>query len=272
MRSPEVETIGTPVAIRASTRDDDARIRAFLEAAGLPAADVETGRQEYLLAEEGGTLIGTIGLERAGQDGLSRSLAVAPERRGRGLAARLDQAVVELARARGVRTLYLLTTTAEGYAARRGYQRIPRSEVPPAVLALPQFEALCPGTAVCMRRSLGASAIHFRKEDLPLRPDVPGAAMWAVALERAMLTWYELAPHTRFEAHRHEAEQITLVLEGELVFEVDGREVRVGQGEVIALPSGVPHGCWTGERPTRAVDAWSPPRPDLLGPPQPRSL
>ncbi len=88
MRSPAVETIGTPVAIRASAREDDDAIRAFLQAAGLPAADVETGRQEYLLAEEGGRLVGTVGLERVGQDGLSRSLAVAPERRGRGLAAR----------------------------------------------------------------------------------------------------------------------------------------------------------------------------------------
>ena len=257
---------GTPVAIRASTRADDPALRAFLEAAGLPAADVETGRQEYLLAEENGRLVGTIGLERVGQYALSRSLAVAPERRGLGLGARLDQAAVELARARGVRALYLLTTTAEDYASRRGYQRIPRSEVPAAILALPQFKALCPATAVCMRRGLAAAAVHFPAAALRLRPDVPGAAMWAVALDRAMLTYYEIGAHTRFETHQHEAEQITLVLEGELFFEVEGKEIRVGPGEVIALPSSVPHSVWTSARPARAVDAWSPPRAELLAP------
>ncbi len=255
----------TPISVRPSTSADDPKLRAFLEAAGLPAADVETGRQEYLLAEEDGRLVGTIGLERVGDDALVRSLAVAPERRGRGLAARLDDAVIALARTRSIRTLYLLTTTAEAYAARRGYERIPRTEVPRAVLALPQFQALCPSTAVCMRRRLDRSAILFTADALRLRPDVPGAAMWAVALDRAMLTYYEIEPHSRFEAHQHEAEQITLVLEGELFFEVEGRETRVGPGEVIALPSNVAHAVWTDDRPTRAVDAWAPPRADLLG-------
>ena len=253
-----------PVTIRASRRTDDPALRAFLEAAGLPSADVETGRQEYLLSEENCRLVGTIGLERAGQDALSRSLAVAPERRGQGLAARLDDAAVELARARGVRALYLLTITAEGYAARRGYQRIPRSEVTAFILALPQFKALCPATAICMRRRLAAAAVHFPAAALRLRPDVPGAAMWAVALDRAMLTYYEIGPQARFDTHQHEAEQITLVLEGELFFEVEGKQIRVGPGEVIALPSSIPHSAWTSGLPARAVDAWSPPRTDLL--------
>jgi amino-acid N-acetyltransferase len=140
--------------LRISTPADDARVRAFLEAAGLPAEDVASGAQEYLLLEDGDELVGTIGLERVGSDALVRSLAVAPSRRGRGLAARLDAGAVALAQERGVGTLYLLTTTAEAFAARRGYERVLRSEVPPGILALPQFRALCPATAVCMRRRL----------------------------------------------------------------------------------------------------------------------
>jgi amino-acid N-acetyltransferase len=252
-------------SIRPSRPADDPAVRRFLEAAGLPAADVQTGRQEYLLAEEDGRLVGTIGLERVGQDALSRSLAVAPERRGQGLAARLDDAAVERARACGVKTLYLLTTTAENYAARRGYERILRSEVPPGILALPQFKLLCPATAVCMRRCLPSGAVHFQADALRLRPDVAGASMWAVALDRAMLTYYEIEPHARFETHQHEAEQITLVLEGELFFEAEGKKTCVGPGEVMALPSKVAHAVWTEGLSTRAVDAWSPPRTELLG-------
>ena len=253
------------ISIRVGTPVDDPKVRAFLEAAGLPAADVETGRQDYLLAEEIGRLVGTIGLERVARDGLIRSLAVTPRRRGQGLAARLDEAAVELARSRGVNTLYLLTTTAEDYAARRGYERIPRTDVPPGILSLPQFSALCPATAVCMRRRLPPAAVHFTVDSLRLRPDVAGTAMWAVALDRAMLRYYEIRPHARFETHQHQAEQIILVLEGELFFEVEGKEIRVGAGEVIALRSNVPHAAWTAGRPARAVDAWSPPRTDLLG-------
>ena len=50
----------------------------------------------------------------------------------------------------------------------------------------------------------------------------------------------------------------------ELFFEVAGREVRVGAGEVIAVPADAPHRVWTREHPARAVDAWSPVRPEYL--------
>lgn len=171
----------TPTSLRPSTPADDPHLRAFLEAAGLPSADVETGRQEYLLAEEDGRLVGTVGLERVGEDALIRSLAVAPNRRRQGLAQRLDDAAMALARSHGTRTLYLLTTTAGAYFARRGYERISRTEVPPGVLALAQFKALCPSTAVCMRRSIGRSPIHLTADVLHLRPDVAGAAAPPVA-------------------------------------------------------------------------------------------
>ncbi len=82
--------------------------------------------------------------------------------------------------------------------------------------------------------------------------------MWAVALEKTMFTYFEVDPHCRFERHRHESEQITMVLEGVLYFEVDTRVVGVGRGEVIAIPAWVPHAVFTKDEPVKAVDAWSP--------------
>jgi arsenate reductase (thioredoxin) len=140
--------------LRDARLEDDVQLRAFLVAAGLPADDVESGRQEYLLACEGQRIVGSIGLESIGVDALARSLAVAPDRRGLGLGNRLLAAAVQRAHARGIQTLYALTTTAEAFAAAHGFVRIPRTEVPEAVVALPQFRALCPVTAVCMRLSL----------------------------------------------------------------------------------------------------------------------
>jgi mannose-6-phosphate isomerase-like protein (cupin superfamily) len=62
----------------------------------------------------------------------------------------------------------------------------------------------------------------------------------------------------RFEMHHHESEQITMVLEGELFFHVDGKIIGVKEGEVIAIPSAVSHAAFTREKSVKAVDAWSP--------------
>lgn len=255
---------------RPATLDDAPAVRALLAGASLPVDDVSVGRQQYLLAHSGGALVGCVGLEAYGDVGLLRSFAVEPTRRRQGLGAILFERMVAHALLGGVKTAYALTTSAERFCLAHGFERVERAEVPAPIAATAQFRALCPASAACFRRRLAAAAVHLPADVLRPRPDVPGAAMWAVALERAMLTYFELQPHTRFERHRHASEQITMVLEGELFFEVAGRpEVRVRAGEVIALPADVPHAAWTRERAARAVDAWSPPRTDLLRPPAP---
>jgi quercetin dioxygenase-like cupin family protein len=88
--------------------------------------------------------------------------------------------------------------------------------------------------------------------------------MWAVGLEKAMLTYFDMAPNTQFPEHSHEAEQITLVLEGELTFAYEGITVTLRPGEVIAIPSNVKHSAQTGSIPCKAVDAWSPVRKEYL--------
>ncbi len=109
-----------------------------------------------------------------------------------------------------------------------------------------------------MTESTKAEWQHYPRESLSLREDVPGAKMWAVALEKTMLTYFEVQSHSRFESHSHESEQITLVLEGELFFEISGKITSVKDGEVIAIPSNVPHAVFTEEKAVKAVDAWSP--------------
>ena len=104
----------------------------------------------------------------------------------------------------------------------------------------------------------------YRKNDLPLKPAVPGALMWAVGLDKAMLTYFEMAPDTQFPEHSHQAEQITLVLEGELTFTYNGARETLGPGEVIAIPSNVKHAVRSGSAPCKAVDAWSPVRKEYL--------
>jgi quercetin dioxygenase-like cupin family protein len=101
---------------------------------------------------------------------------------------------------------------------------------------------------------------YYPKNLLKLKPDVKGAKMWAVALQKTMLTYFEIAPNSKFEIHSHESEQITMVLEGELFFLANAKEVCVKTGEVIAIPSNLPHCVYTKDGFVKAIDAWSPVR------------
>lgn len=109
-----------------------------------------------------------------------------------------------------------------------------------------------------MFENMGNEVQYFPRGTLKLRSDVPGAKMWGVALEKAMLTYFEVQPNCRFEKHNHESEQITFILEGELFFEIPEETICVKEGEVIAIPSDIPHAVFTTESTVKAVDAWSP--------------
>jgi quercetin dioxygenase-like cupin family protein len=89
--------------------------------------------------------------------------------------------------------------------------------------------------------------------------------MWAVALERTLLTYFEVEPHCRFEMHAHQSERITMVLEGTLHFDGVGGTTSVGAGEVFAIPSYAEHAAVTRDSRVCAVDAWSPVRPGYRG-------
>jgi mannose-6-phosphate isomerase-like protein (cupin superfamily) len=104
----------------------------------------------------------------------------------------------------------------------------------------------------------------YKSTDLPLQEDISGAKFWEVHLSRTMLTYFEVPPHKRFETHRHESEQITHVLQGELYFEIEGKTVCVGPGDTIAVPSMVPHAVFTRDSIAQAFDAWSPVPPQYL--------
>lgn len=99
---------------------------------------------------------------------------------------------------------------------------------------------------------------RFGRDLLRLRRHEAGAQFWSVSLNHAQLTYFEVGPNCRFNSHSHPSEQITLVLEGELYFETKSGVVQLGAGEVIAIPTNVPHAVFTKCLAAKAVDAWSP--------------
>ena len=99
---------------------------------------------------------------------------------------------------------------------------------------------------------------YYPKETLQLIDEFPGVKQWAVSLDKTMLTYFEVAPNCKFDFHSHESEQITMGLEGVLYFEHGEQVIGVKAGDVIAIPSNVPHAVFTNDEAVKAIDAWSP--------------
>jgi amino-acid N-acetyltransferase len=148
--------VGTDtLRIDAARPTDEATIRALLEQAGLPHEDFAGHLADFLVARRGDEVVGAVGFELHGPEALLRSLVVAPAARGTGLGDRLVREITAAARRRGVARFHLLTTTAEGFFTRRGFGRIARNSVPAEIAATPEFQSLCPASAVCLTRELG---------------------------------------------------------------------------------------------------------------------
>jgi amino-acid N-acetyltransferase len=127
----------------------------LLAAAQLPTEDLTAAHCEnFFFAGSPTELTGLVGLELYGNVALLRSLVVAPDRRGAGAGAALLKHAEDHARSQGVRTLYLLTTTAESFFAKQGYQRAARETAPAAIRATREFAGICPASSAFMMRQL----------------------------------------------------------------------------------------------------------------------
>jgi len=131
-----------------------ANVIALLTTENLPAADLPEHLDNFLVALEHGELIGVAGMEIYGQSALLRSVAVESAYRGKKIAKKLLQGIEDLARAKGIKAIYLLTETASGYFIKKGYQEITRNKVPEDVLGSTEFRFVCPQSAIVMKKIL----------------------------------------------------------------------------------------------------------------------
>lgn len=144
--------------MRASTASDFRQVRALLAGAGLPVGDLDSAPGlRFWVVEDGGELVGVIGLERSGRAALLRSLAVAPAYRKRGLGRTLVEHLEREARAEGIELLVLLTQSAAVFFEGLGYSVVDRACIPDGVKQSAQFRTLCPASALCMTKSMSPS-------------------------------------------------------------------------------------------------------------------
>ncbi len=140
--------------IRAAQPDDFAQVERLLTDSELPLSGVPRSLDGFVVAESDGELVGVAGIEVCCDDGLLRSVAVRPEWRSRGVGRALVTRAISDAEARGIRALYLLTTTAERYFPSFGFQKIGREDVPADVRKTEEFTSACPASATVMSRTL----------------------------------------------------------------------------------------------------------------------
>ncbi len=243
---------------------DERDVIQLLSRCQLPIEGITPHLHHFILARSNHATIGVIGLERYGKVALLRSMAVAPDLRRTGIGNALYVRMLAHAHTLNIHALYLLTATAVDFFSKLGFLVMERNLAPEALRSSVEFSKLCPDSAICMVTQLRGQALYFPHDMLSLKPDVPGSKMWGVALEKTLLTCFELEPHCRFEEHRHESEQITMVLEGELYFEFEHNTHCMKKGDVIAIPSNVSHAVYTNEVSAKAIDAWSPVMPQYL--------
>ena len=136
----------------------EAAIKEILVSAQLPTSDIRPEHMEHFFgAWSGSALVGVVGIEPYGTVALLRSLAVVAPKRGSGVGSRLLALIEQYATEREVRSMFLLTTTAESYFGKRGYLVAPRKAAPEAIRSTKEFASICPSSAVLMVKHMSAN-------------------------------------------------------------------------------------------------------------------
>jgi ubiquinone/menaquinone biosynthesis C-methylase UbiE/N-acetylglutamate synthase-like GNAT family acetyltransferase len=143
-----------PLTLALATPTDLPELAALLQRCELPLAGLAEDVDVAIVARSGRHLVGSVALELYGETALLRSLAVYPSLRGNGLGHRLVEAILREAQQRGVRHLYLLTTSAGEFFPRFGFQPIERQQVAQAVQQSVEFTSACPSSALAMHLAL----------------------------------------------------------------------------------------------------------------------
>jgi len=144
----------TNPTIQIAVADDRDAIRELLTANKLPVEDLDRSSIVLYTAKQDKELAAVIGLETIGNSGLLRSMATAKQWRNKGLASSLVQTVLQSARSKGFKTLYLLTETAELFFRKTGFTVISRDEAPAELKQSPEFTHLCPSSATVMKMDI----------------------------------------------------------------------------------------------------------------------
>jgi len=138
------------IELRNAGKEDLPFIFDLLKGSNLPYEDISSKLDCLFVAYTSNEVVGIGGVEIYDEYGLLRSLVVKEELRGKGYGKRLCLKLMEQAKQKDVKELYLLTTTAKTFFEKLGFSLIERDEAPEVIRKTDEFSSLCPSTAVCM--------------------------------------------------------------------------------------------------------------------------
>jgi len=104
---------------------------------------------------------------------------------------------------------------------------------------------------------------HIRWQDVELEKLNPLLDRQLAVGKNVMVARVLLKKGCIVPLHSHANEQVTYILEGALKFWIDGKEIVVHAGEVLCIPSNMPHKAEAVED-TVDLDIFNPPREDWI--------
>jgi amino-acid N-acetyltransferase len=123
----------------------------LLENNHLPTSDIGDNVELYTVYDHQ-NLIGTIGLEPFNSEGLLRSVCFDFEAQNKGFGSKILTIFEAQIREKGIKNLYLLTTTAQRFFEKNNYKVISREDVSDAIRQTTEFKGVCPTSAIVMKK------------------------------------------------------------------------------------------------------------------------
>jgi amino-acid N-acetyltransferase len=125
----------------------------LLKKNNLPTEDINPGTQLFVI-EENDSVIGTIAVEYNFDVALLRSLSISEQKRNSGIGQMLVAFIENYVQKQGVQSIYLLTTTAEAFFLKKGYESVDRNEVPDFIKNTKEFSIICSASSTLMKKEL----------------------------------------------------------------------------------------------------------------------
>jgi amino-acid N-acetyltransferase len=135
----------------ASDQEAMNRIAGLLRESDLPFQDLRLENNFFVTYyNDSNELVGSGGLELYGSYSLLRSVAVQKLARGKSIGKYIANDLIQNARLKSIKEIYLLTETARDFFIKVGFKDMSRDEVPEEVRASSEFASVCPVSAACM--------------------------------------------------------------------------------------------------------------------------
>lgn len=126
-------------------------ITQLLKINNLPHSDLRESQVDFIVATDMDRIIGCIGVEKYGHEGLLRSFAVEPGQQNKGIGRQLYKQLLAHAANNQITRLHLLTNTAKDYFSKVGFGLANRQDAPENISKSREFAGLCPVSSTYMR-------------------------------------------------------------------------------------------------------------------------